>query len=556
MKKSILCLILVLFCFYVSAQALPQSGSDAARLAGLVKETLNVRTPTRSASEYKQAASTYHKIQNRLQQVNRDTLGLDDQVDYDLLDAYLKKRIFYIEKIKDYELTPASYVSVGGVGSLFLRPGARADASVRGAIKGLARVPTILENGKKNLKNPARIWTENALYQIYYAKLLLSEYVPQAHVDDPGLKQELIAAAKKALGHIEDYETWVKNDLLPRSTRPPTWKPEDLEYIQFVGNQLTDYGVDEMLRIAEKDEQETMGKMRNLAKRIHPSGDLKRVWEDMKDEAPPWPEVLPMAQKYVDWMSDWLHGEGSHVLTLDPRIDYGVAITPPTGRRSLSFGGAYPTYPLADRQCGYYVLTPLEDILTDEEKASRIRSYNPYWTHVISYHEWVGHVIQLSDYALKPNKRPLRRIDHYNFTQGWSFYLEKMMEDEGYFETLPYMEALKTSMARLQMRMWRIQRILTKLKMAKGEMTFEQAVDDYVNKIGMERTNSYIEVQRDSQRCSPPGSEIIGEMEILKLREEYKRRMGKHYSLKKFHDNLISHGELPYKLIRRLMFND
>jgi uncharacterized protein (DUF885 family) len=81
-------------------------------------------------------------------------------------------------------------------------------------------------------------------------------------------------------------------------------------------------------------------------------------------------------------------------------------------------------------------------------------------------------------------------------------------------------------------------------------------VDAYVNKIGMERTNSYIEVQRDSQRCSPPGSEIIGEMEILKLREEYKRRMGEHYSLKKFHNTLISYGELPFKQIRRLMFND
>jgi uncharacterized protein (DUF885 family) len=556
MKKFYLCLILILFCFNLSVQALPQSGGDSARLAGLVRETFTVGTPTRSAAEYKQAALTYHKIQDRLFKVNRETLGLEDQVDYDLLDAYLKNRIFSIEKIRDFELMPASYVSDGGVGSLFLRPGARADSSVKRAIKGLARVPVILENGKKNLKNPARIWTENALYQIYYIKLSLSEYVPQAQVDDPALKQELIAAAQKALGHIEDYETWVKNDLLPRSTRSPAWKPEELEYVQFEVNQLREYGIDEMLKIAEKEEKETMEKMCELARRIHPSGDLSRVWEDMKDEAPPWPEVLPMAQKYVNWMSNWLHNEGSHILTLDPRIDYGVAITPPTGRRTLSFGGAYPTFPLADRQCGYYVLTPLEEILTEEEKASRIRSYNPYWTHVISYHEWVGHVVQLSTYALKPDKRPLRRISHYNFTQGWSFYLEKMMEDEGYFETLPYMEALKTKMARLQMRMWRIQRILTKLKMAKGEMTFEEAVDAYVDKIGMERTNSYIEVQRDSQRCSPPGSEIIGEMEILKLREEYKRRMGKHYTLKKFHDNLISHGELPFKLIRRLMFND
>ena len=32
--------------------------------------------------------------------------------------------------------------------------------------------------------------------------------------------------------------------------------------------------------------------------------------------------------------------------------------------------------------------------------------------------------------------------------QAWSFYLEALMEEEGYFETLPYMEELKTRMAR------------------------------------------------------------------------------------------------------------
>ena len=107
------------------------------------------------------------------------------------------------------------------------------------------------------------------------------------------------------------------------------------------------------------------------------------------------------------------------------------------------------------------------------------------------------------------------------------------------------MEALKTRMARLQMRMWRVQRILTKLRMAKGEMSFDEAVTAYVEKIGMEPTNAFIEVQRDSQNPSPPGREIIGEMVILEMRDEYQRRFGEHYSLKNFHEALLSYGELP-----------
>ena len=143
------------------------------------------------------------------------------------------------------------------------------------------------------------------------------------------------------------------------------------------------------------------------------------------------------------------------------------------------------------------------------------------------------------------------------FSQSWSFYLEKLLEDEGFFEDrFDYQSSLKHRMARLQMRMWRVQRIITKLKMAKGEMSFDQAVQDYIDKIGMEPTNAFIEVQRDSQTPSPPGREIIGEIVILQLREEYKRRLGSHYSLKRFNDNLLTYGDLPFKHIRRLMFND
>jgi len=129
-----------------------------------------------------------------------------------------------------------------------------------------------------------------------------------------------------------------------------------------------------------------------------------------------------------------------------------------------------------------------------------------------------------------------------------------LLEDEGYYDVLPYMERLKTKMARRQMRMWRVQRILTKLKMAKGEMSFEQAVKAYIDHIGMEPTNAFLEVQRDSQNATPPGREIIGELVILQLRDEYKRRMGVHYSLRRFNDQLLAYGDLPFKQIRRLMF--
>jgi uncharacterized protein (DUF885 family) len=538
----------------------PAAGAErqaaAPALEALIADALGVNAGEPGTPGFAAAAGAYRDVLEKALAIDRARLGLDDQVDYDLLVAHVRTRLFEMETIRLHEVNPAFVFALGQTSGLFLRPGARGDSAVRAAVQELRRLPARLTQAQQNLKNPARTWTENGIYQAYYARLLLREYVPTAVAGDPDLKRELLAAAGTALSAVDDFERWLQTDLLPRSTRSPAWKPEEIEFYQFVHEQLDEYGVDEMLRIAAEEERVLLDEMRELARQIHPSGDLRTVWEVMKNEAPPWEHVVPMAQRYVDMASAWLKGPGAHIVTIPDYIDYGARVAPPMARRILSFGGATGGPTVAGRQSGYYILTPLEDRLTPDERASRIKAYNPYWTHVISYHEWLGHNVQIAarnEHVTRPMRRAFRSA---YFSQAWSFYLERLLEEEGYYATLPYMEALKTRMARRQMRMWRVQRILTKLRMAKGEMTFDEAVSAYVERIGMEPTNAFIEVQRDSQTPASPGREIIGELAIVELREEYRRRMGEHYSMKQFHDTLLTYGDLPFKQIRRLMFRE
>jgi uncharacterized protein (DUF885 family) len=547
---------LLAFCFVALSPARVAAQAPAPTLDAVIARALAVQEGEAGTPGFVAAADAYRAVLDAAGRIDRAALGLDEQVDHDLLVAHVRMRLFEMETLRLHEVNPASVYALGQTNALFLRPGALPDSAVRQAVAELRRLPAVLARAQANLKNPARTWTENGIYQAYYARLLLRDYVPKAVVDSAALKAELVAAAGPALAAVDGFERWLQNDLLPRSTRSPAWKPEEIEFYQTVQEQLDGYGTDAMLRIADAEERVLTAEMRDLARQIHPSGDLRTVWEVMKNEAPPWDQVIPMSQRYVDMMSAWLKGPGAHIVTIPDYIDYGARESPPMARRILSFGGATGGPTVAGRQSGYYILTPLEDRLTPAEKASRIKSYNPYWTHVISYHEWLGHNVQIASrnqHVTRPMRRAYRSA---YFSQSWSFYLERLMEEEGYYETLPYMEALKTKMARRQMRMWRVQRILTKLRMAKGEMSFDQAVAAYVEKLGMEPTNAFIEVQRDSQTPSSPGREIIGEIEILKLREEYKRRMGVHYSMKHFHDTLLTYGDLPFKQIRRLMFRD
>ena len=531
--------------------------ASSQELAALVEQIGDVNIERWSAEEYRAAADSYREVLDGLQTQDREALSAADAIDAELLEAHLKTRLFEIEELRLHEVVPVSYLALWKTSGLFIRLCAHPDKSVAEARDELRRLPEILQNARENLKRPARTWTENAIYTSYYAEEMLDSRLPSVCVDDVELKEEFLAAGSEALEAVREYSRWLESELLPRSDRAPSWRPEEVEFYQFVHEGLEEYGVEEMLRIAEQEEAATWTEMEELATRIHPSGDVSAVWELMKEEAPPWPEIRPMAERYVALADAWLRGPGSHIVDIPEEFDYGVETTSPMGRRILSFGGASYGPTIAGRISGYYVLTPLEDRLTDEERLSRLKSYNPYWTHVISYHEWVGHNVQRA-IAEEHLERPMRRMYlSIYLSQAWSFYLEKLFEDEGYYEAvLPHVEALKTRMARLQMRMWRIQRILTKLRMARGEMSFDEAVTAYIEKIGMEPMNAFIEVQRDSQNPSPPGREIIGERIILEMREEYQRRFGEHFRLKSFHEALLSFGELPLPVIRRLMFGE
>jgi len=48
----------------------------------------------------------------------------------------------------------------------------------------------------------------------------------------------------------------------------------------------------------------------------------------------------------------------------------------------------------------------------------------------------------------------------------------------------------------------------------------------------------------------------IGKLEILKLRDDYKKQEGNNFSLKKFNDEVLDHGMPPIRLLREKLLKD
>jgi uncharacterized protein (DUF885 family) len=144
--------------------------------------------------------------------------------------------------------------------------------------------------------------------------------------------------------------------------------------------------------------------------------------------------------------------------------------------------------------------------------------------------------------------------------EGWAHYTEQMMLDEGYGrdKSLPEEKDTKFLMLRLgqlQDALLRNARFIVGIKMHTGQMTFDQAVD-FFNHDGYQ-TRAVAE--RETKRGTSDPTYLmytLGKLQIMQLREDYKKKLGPNFSLQQFHDEFMKKGFPPIKIIRREMLGN
>jgi len=87
-------------------------------------------------------------------------------------------------------------------------------------------------------------------------------------------------------------------------------------------------------------------------------------------------------------------------------------------------------------------------------------------------------------------------------------------------------------------------------------MSYDDAVKLMVNEAGIEEGNAKAEVNRFTKMPTQPMSYLVGYLDIMKLREDYKKMKGDKFSLKEFHDELLSYGSVPPILVRAVMLGE
>jgi uncharacterized protein (DUF885 family) len=143
--------------------------------------------------------------------------------------------------------------------------------------------------------------------------------------------------------------------------------------------------------------------------------------------------------------------------------------------------------------------------------------------------------------------------------EGWAHYCEQMMLDEGFGQpgtgAKDAREAKLIRLGQLEDALLRDARFIVGIEMHRGKMSFDQAVEFFATEGYQTKETGLVETKRGT--ADPTYLYYtLGKLEILKLREDVKKKEGAAFSLEQFHNNFMRQGFPPIKIVRRAMLGD
>ena len=163
----------------------------------------------------------------------------------------------------------------------------------------------------------------------------------------------------------------------------------------------------------------------------------------------------------------------------------------------------------------------------------------------IAYHEGIpGHHLQLSLAQEMTNLPSFRRHAGYTaFVEGWALYSERLGKEVGHYQD-PY-----SNYGRLENEMWRAIRLVIDTGVHEKHWSRDQMVAYFHRYTAMDEPNVQSEVDRYIAWPAQALAYKLGQLEILKLREQARQQLGDKFDLRAFHDEVLGNGALPLDVL-------
>lgn len=507
----------------------------AATAAGVAEHDL--RLGAHGEDEVRQYVAALKSLTGAMEEVEPD--GLQDEIDRTAMLDDARFLIHWLEKEQPHVRNPTFWAShvLEGLYQLLMLQDRSWDHRARAAAARIREVPAYLERAAATLRDCPAVFVETCLDVVARGGALVGEVrrelappddetFPQAcddattalHEFAKHLREELLndANGEFAIGE-QAFNFRLHYQHALRSTAPELWR----------------YG----LALVEEVEAE----LAQAAAAIEPGAPWQEVADHLRAEHPSGEELVGV---YADQMARARRFVEERGIVTIPEGALHVIATPAFLRPLIPFAAYHPPGAFSADRTGWFYVTPPEPGVSAEVEQRMLRDHCVYDLASTALHEgYPGHHLQFL--SAQAQQRTVRKVVDTPLTvEGWALYCEEMMAEEGFYSGVEELLFQKVAL------LWRALRIVLDVGLHTRGMGFEQAVTLLMDRVQVDRAHAEAEVRR---YCAEPAYQLcyaVGRRELRSLREAYRAAQGADYSLRAFHDAVLSYGGLPVSLMR------
>ncbi len=496
----------------------------------------------------------------RLKVYERKLLSIGDSIssaasfDYRILLSAIRQEIFSMEDIGIYTKNPMTYAGVLNLNIFIQRDFAPLAERVKSIIAIEDQAPAIFAAAKENLEDSlAKPYVETAiLIANGSADFMENELVLALNdLNNDSIKKSFDTSNKKAIAELRSFAAWLQKEKRSKVHNHYAIGKENYEKMLLFNEMLT-ISPEEILALGLAELKKEQELFAEVAKKIDSKKKPIEVFEALKKEHPTAENLIPDAKKNLDAIRQFLIDK--KIITIPSEERVTVTETPQYARATSTASMDTPG-PFEKAKQAFYYITPVEKKWSTKQKKEWLTQFNYYVTDVISIHEaYPGHYVQFLKLNASAATKIQKIFGSYAFIEGWAHYTEKMMIEEDFGGNDPVLQA-KYHLAQLDESLLRLCRLCVSIKTHTEGMSLADATKFFQDNCYYEYKPAYQEALRGT---FDPGylSYTLGKLQLLKLREEYKKQEGANFSLQKFHDQLLGHGAPPVQLIREVLLKE
>lgn len=505
---------------------------------------LDNRYPDFSASAVNRMVNKLRQMKANLKKIKTTELSTDAKIDYMLLESNIDTQIIYLTSTNLYRDNPKliSSKAVEGIYFIMLSQSMPVAEQLKLILERLSKLPDFLSASEKQLKNPPQIWTLLAKEEADNATTFLNDVSSFYSAQLPEQQKEIdvkFAAAAAAFQDFSDFLT----DFTDREGQSFAIGRE--VYNRLLTTQyFLDFNVDSLTRLGEsllEQYQKSYDSLSAIVDSLPPIEEMNTFIPSTFARG----DVIDYFQWEINQTRDWVSANGFATVPAD--IGNCEPVETPQFLDNIIGGIAYQAPGAFETvQTGRFYVRPLPDSLDDANRSAFFRyCYRRGFRSSVVHEAYPGHHMQLQ--LSNRNTSLIRRIQRNDLmVEGWALYCEEAMYDRGF-----YGKDQRQLLAILGGIRFRAARIIVDTKLQTGQMTYQQAIDWMVEKLGASIEYIEKEVNRYTLTPTQPMSYLLGKEQIKQVRESMKLHMGESYSPKRFHDLLLNEGAVPPILIYR-----